>query len=410
MTTANGGGRIGRRRAGRITVASRIFSPESAAAAFRLVAVVQAMARADHRVTVLTANPPPSRVQRSEGEQPNVQVRRWPVLRDADGYVRGYLPYLSFDIPLALRLVFARRPDAVLVEPPPTTGAVVRVITRCRSALRPLPYVYYAADIWSDATASMDAPTWVVNALRWVESFALRGAAGVIAVSDGVAERARDLGARRIEVIPNGIDTDIFTAEGPDDVLRPSTVPSGPFILYAGTASEWQGAEIFAEAMPRVREQVPGASLVYLGQGSSWPTIQRIADGLPPGAIQQLPLTAPLHAAVWHRLSTVAAVSVRPGIGYDFAYPTKVLAALACGTDVVFAGPGPAARDLRATGLGTAVPYDTQAVAEAIVAALTAPDDADLSARRVEWVREHKSLARTGELAAEFVERVAGLN
>ncbi len=54
-------------------------------------------------------------------------------------------------------------------------------------------------------------------------------------------------------------------------------IPDGPFLLYAGTASEWQGAEIFAQAMPRVLEQLPGAKLVYLGQGSSWPALRALA-------------------------------------------------------------------------------------------------------------------------------------
>lgn len=403
-------------RRGLVTVVSRVFHPESAAAAFRLTAVVAALARSEHRVRVITSAFPPGasgtaagrEVGQTGSQQTGVQVRRRPVRRDADGYVRGYLPYLSFDLPLAVRLAVSPRPDAVLVEPPPTTGAVVRVITGCRSALRRLPYVYYAADIWSDATASTGAPAWVVAALRWVERFALRGAAGVIAVSEGVAARARELGAENVEVISNGVDTSVFTPM--DDPATADLIgrdlPAGPFILYAGTASEWQGAEIFAEAMPRVLQLVPNASLVYLGQGSSWARIRQIADTLPAGAIRQLPLVPAEAAAAWHRAASVAAVSVRPGIGYDFAYPTKVLAALACGADVVFAGPGPAGADLRRTGLGVAVDYDLDAVTEALIGALIRPEDPSTVQRRAGWVQAHKSLARTGELAAAFVERV----
>ena len=79
-----------------------------------------------------------------------------PVLRDEAGYVRGYAQYMSFDLPLALRLLAGRRPDLVVAEPPPTTGAVVRVI----AALRGVPYAYYAADVWSDASQATGAPGW----------------------------------------------------------------------------------------------------------------------------------------------------------------------------------------------------------------------------------------------------------
>lgn len=394
----------------RVAVVSRIFTPEAAAATFRLKALVRALVADDVAVEVVTAAPPRGVAPADAEHVPGATVNRWPVLRDEAGYVRGYLQYLSFDLPLAVRLLGMRRPDVVVVEPPPTTGAVVRVCLAVRG-LRggATPYVYYAADIWSDATASMEVPAPVVTVMRAVERFALSGAREVIAVSDGVAERARALGARRVTVVPNGIDTETFTPQG----ALPAGAPDAPFLLYAGTASEWQGAEIFAEAMGRVVREVPGARLVFLGQGSSWPRLQQLAAGLPPGTIELRPLVPPQEAAAWHRAAAAALVSVRPGIGYDFAYPTKVLAALACGTRVVFAGPGPAAADLADHALGEAVAYDVDAVAAAMIAALRSHHDDggdDAAARetrdrghRAEWVRQHRSMISAGAAGAALV-------
>ncbi|WP_238148949.1 glycosyltransferase [Serinicoccus sediminis] len=434
-----------------VVLATRIYAPEAAAATFRLGALVRSLAgRA--RVRVLTTTPPPAlrppratsggvlgnHPRRSVGGEGNhrrrsvgvegnhsrssvgmeapgreassavpgegVDVRRWPVLRDATGYVRGYLPYLSFDLPLALRLLAGPRPDVVVVEPPPTTGAVTRVALALRSLLRErTPYVYYAADVWSDATASTGAPAAVVRLMRSVERFALRGARDVVAVSDGVAERVRALvgPGSRVTVVPNGIDTDVFTPDGEVAAQAPGTA----YLVYAGTASEWQGAEVFAEAMRRVVREVPGARLVFLGQGSSWPALRRVADELPDGALELRPLVPPEEAAAWLRGAAAALVSVRPGLGYDFAYPTKVVAALACGTPVVFAGPGPAAEDVRRHRLGAAVEHDAGAVAEAMVRALRAGPDEHERERRVAWVHEHRSLSATGEGAADVVLR-----
>ena len=127
----------------RVVLASRLFVPEVAAAAFRLRALTDALAGAGHEVTVLTtrapeaAGPPP---------ETGARVLRRPVLRDRSGSVRGYLQYASFDVPLAFRLLL-RRMDAVVCEPPPSTGVVVAAVC----ALRRVPFFYYAADIWSDA-------------------------------------------------------------------------------------------------------------------------------------------------------------------------------------------------------------------------------------------------------------------
>ncbi|HSP60619.1 MAG TPA: glycosyltransferase [Ornithinimicrobium sp.] len=394
----------------RVLLASRIFVPEAAAATFRLRALVSALApRAD--VEVLTTRPPPA-LRSGDRERPDdlpagVRVRRWPALRDATGYVRGYLPYLSFDLPLVLRLLVAGRPDVVVVEPPPTTGAVVRATLALRSLVGgPVPYVYYAADVWSDATASMGAPGPVVAAMRTLERFALRGARDVVAVSEGVADRVGVLAGGRttVTVVPNGVDTAVFTPEGP---VHPEASAT-PYLVYAGTASEWQGAEIFARAMPHVLAELPSARLVFVGQGSSWAALAQVRDELPPGALELRPLAPPAEAAAWQRGAAAALVSVRPGIGYDFAYPTKVLAALACGTPVVHAGPGPAGEDVRTHRLGEAVPYDVEQVAAAMVRALRADPDADPAdgsgrARRAAWVRTHRSLTATGRRVADLV-------
>ncbi len=383
----------------RVTLVTRIFAPEAAAATFRLTEVVRALVARGAQVRVLTTNPPPGRAA-DDAVVAGARVHRAPVLRDASGYVRGYLQYLSFDLPAAVRLLLTPRPDVVLVEPPPTTGAVVRAVTGARSLVgRRVPYVYYAADVWSDASESVGAPAVVVTLLRAVERFALRGAAQVLAVSDGVADRVRELGADPVTVVRNGIDTTVFTPEGP----APADAPEGPFLVYAGTASEWQGAEVFAEAMREVLWQVPGARLVFLGQGSSWPALQRVAAQLPPGAIELRPLVPPDEAAAWQRAAAGALVSVKPGLGYDFAYPTKVLAALACGTPVVYAGPGPAADDLRTHDLGEAVEYAVGPVAAAMVRVLSARASEGDRQLRAAWVREHRSLARTGAEAAQAV-------
>lgn len=396
----------------RVVLATRIFTPDRAAAAFRLQALVDALGERRAQVTVLTSR---SRADTVVFGPRGPTMHRWPVLRDRDGYVRGYLPYLSFDVPLVLRLLTTRIPDVVVAEPPPTTGAVVRLVAAVRSAVarRPVPYVYYAADVWSDAAESTGAPAVVVAALRALEGWALRGAADVLAVSDGVANRVRELGAARVQVVPNGIDTTIFAVQDthPDQTrTSPAThdIPQTPFLVYAGTASEWQGAEVFAEAMGQVLEQVPDARLIFLGQGSSWPALQRMAEELPAGAVELRPLVPPVAAAAWLRAAAGALVSVQPGLGYDFAYPTKVLAALACGTPVVYAGPGHAGDDLTEHDLGEAVPYDVDAVAAAMVRTLRAEPDADASERRSGWAQQHRSLRATGAAASEVVLAAAG--
>lgn len=393
LRSVSGTGRSG---GPRVVLATRLYAPEPAAAALRQHGLARALARRGAEVRVLTSTPPGA----AAPADPGVTVISKPALRDKAGYIRGYVQYMSFDLPLILRLLGGRRPDLLVAEPPPTTGAVVRVI----AALRGVPYAYYAADVWSDASQSTGAPTWVVAVVRLLECFALAGARRVLTVNDGVAQRVTRLGARRVTVVPNGIDTETFTLEGPVAL----DAPQAPYLLYAGTASEWQGAGIFIEALRLVHRAHPQVELVYLGQGSDWSHLRELAADDP--RIHLLPVVAPDEAAAWQRGAVASVVSIRPGLGYDFAYPTKIFAALACGTPVVYAGPGPARTDLPAAGLGWATDYDVRAVAAGLLEALKGQEMArargsarEGAERLRRWVLEHRSMAAALDEAARVL-------
>lgn len=387
----------------RVVMTSRIFLPEPAAASFRLGAVYEALVEEGAEVTVLTTEPALTPEMVLTAESP--QIKRWPVLRDKTGYVRGYLPYMSFDIPLFFRLLAERRPDVILVEPPPTTGAVTRVV----AALKRVPYVWYAADIWSDATEITGAPKPVVSMLRFIEKFAIRGAAGIIAVSDGVGKRVAELGGKNIRVIPNGIDTDVYTTRV--EPLEAGELAEfgivSPYLIYAGTASEWQGASVFAEAMRSIASTETNLQVIFVGQGTEWDSIQEISAELQAtygrDVIIQVPPVSPLRVAELLAGAEGALVSIVPGQGYDFAYPTKVLAALASGKPVVFAGTGPAASDIESLGLGIVTDYDPIKVADAMTR--LAPRSAMLFSpeRLRSWVIDNKSMRAMGTRAADFI-------
>ena len=413
-------------RADGVLLATRIHLPEAAAASFRLDSVEKALVADGMAVRVLTSRAPADAPQ-GEPDPEGVEVSRWPVLRDSSGYLRGYVPYLSFDLPLALRLLMAPRPEAILVEPPPTTGAVVRVV----AALRAIPYVWYAADVWSAAAASTGAADIVVRAVEKLEAFAVGGATRVIAVNDGVAQSVAELvnaapddesWAQRIRIVPNGIDTTVFDAHGPtpSEQDRARIGLNGPYFVYAGTASEWQGADVFVHALAQVRRTHPKAQLLFLGRGTAWQEITQAASQLPAGpdgapAVIMHPAVPAAEAAVWQRGAAAALVSIKPGQGYDFAYPTKVLSALGCGTPVLFAGRGPVSADVRDFDLGWAAEHDAAAVAEAMRTALDTYDAEIASGTRPataqrfhDWVEDHRSLRATGQSAARVVQEAAG--
>ena len=405
-----------------VTLATRTFTPEPTAAALRLGALVRSLVSSGASVRVLTSRLAPSvardgaraasrplgssqSTRRGNAAVPGrgptaggegadlVEVRRAPVLRDRTGAVRGYVSYLSFDLPLVGRLLTGARPDVVVCEPPPTTGAAVRVAC----AMRRVPYVYYCADVVSDAASAAGVPGVVVRAVAALESFALRGARRVIAVSAGVSRRARELGARDVTVVPNGVRV-------PGEIVAgyPDSFPrcSGPVFVYAGTVAPWLAPEVFVEAFERARGRLGDARLVFVGQGSGWEDLAERASAV--AGVQMIPAVSANEADRWMARATATLASLRPG-GYDYAYPTKILASLAQGTPVIYAGPGRAARDVEEAGLGVACGLDADEVAEAMVACARGTVSWVGEVRSRAWVRENRSVEASSRAAAAVV-------
>ena len=379
----------------RVTIVSRIYRPEPASASFFLGSVADALVARGHRVDVLTARLPRGMSPDERGER----VRTFPVLRDRNGYVRGYLPYLSFDVPLFFRLLFTRRPDVVLMEPPPTTGAVVRVVC----ALRSIPYVYDAADIWSDAADMATESRIVICVLRAVERFAMLGAAQLVTISGGVKDRAGELGITRpITVTGFGADTREFT------VIE--ALPA-PVFVYAGSYSAWHGAEVLLPSLAELRRTHPDHTLRIIGNGERAALEARARALGIDHAVQFLEAVPPAELAP-HLAEAVATIAtLRPGTGYDYAFTSKVYSSLAAGCPAVFAGPGPTAafideanRHVRA---GMAVAYDPAAIAAAMRALADDPLTASQRAALGAWTAAQHSMAVVARRVAAVVADVA---
>lgn len=373
----------------RIAVATRLYAPEPSAAAFRMGALAAALS-ADADVDVLTTRPP--RGSAAAPEADGVTVSRARVLRDRSGAVRGYVSYASFDGPLFFRLL-ARRVDAIVAEAPPTTGLVSLLAAK----LKRVPLVYYPGDVWTDGVIAMGALAPVVSVMRWIEIRVLRGAMRVLSVSDEVTARLVALGADPDRIVPvgNGIDTDVFSPDvAPAEADR-------PYFVYTGTMSEWQRPEIFVESLAALGRDV---DVRFFGQGTAQAAVRSAGERLAPGRVHVSGVVAPAEAARWIRGAVAALVSIVPGVGYDFARPTKTYAAAATGTPVLYAGAPTGAEVVSGAGLGEVAEFTPAVIAAAMARLLDDPAAAE--ARRLdraEWARRTVSLAAAGGRAATAV-------
>lgn len=372
----------------RVVIATRIFGPEVSAASGILRTWAEEFRDRGFEVTILTARPPRGSVI---DDPTGIDVRRARVKRDRQQYVRGYLSYMSFDIPLAFRLLFSRRADLYVVEPPPTTVAVVRVI----AAIRRTPYVVRAADYWTEAAELVTTSSFVIGTLRRLEAWGLRGAKMLFAAHQPLIDRFRAVGIDSPAMpIGFGADTKHFHYDG----QRP---PDAPVFVYAGTHSEWHGAGIFVEAMPALVDAHPGARLVYYGNGEEREGMQARAHEL--GLSESVEFNAPIPPAALSPIlagATASVASLAPVAANEYALATKAYSSLAAGCPVIFAGVGPTIAFLNDADhplAGIAVPYGVSETAAAMIAAAASPLQPDARAELAEWSAGLFSLSAIAE-------------
>lgn len=229
-------------------------------------------------------------------------------------------------------------------------GLAGRLAVRGRRPTLFQPHAW-SFDAVGGATATA-ARVWERVAGRWTDR--------LLCVSTDELTLGRAAGVRAPAlVVPNGVDTDRFSPGPAEPARRKLRLPDVPLVLCLGRVTEQKGQDLLLAAWPGVRERVPDAVLVIVGDGPRARHWRR--DDADPSILWRPGTDDP---APWYTAADVVALPSRwEGM------PLVALEALASGRPVVGFG---------VTGVREAVgeagavvpPGDTDAMAEALAARL----------------------------------------
>jgi len=369
----------------RIGILTQWYPPEPA---FVPGELARELAARGHEVRVLTGYPnypqgqiyPGYRLRwRNQTSNPGLAVRRVPLYPSHDKSALGRIAnYLSFAVTSSLVAPsYLAGVDVVYVYHPPATAFAAAALARL---IRRIPVVLHVQDMWPESvTASAMAPAGPMGRAidRGLAATMRRlyGASTAIAViAPSMAELVIGRGADpgKVRVVLNWTDERLFRPEAPTVLARRALGHRGRCtIMYAGNIGPFQRVETAIRAAAAAPDLV---DLVFVGSGTEESRARWLADELGAGNVRFLGHRPPEQMAELYAAADYQLITLRDLPALRGTIPSKLQAALACGSPVIVSASGDAAQLVTSTGAGLACPaQDCQALAGSFVAAAGLP-------------------------------------
>lgn len=217
--------------------------------------------------------------------------------------------------------------------------------------------------------------------IRLFERPVLQRATTLIALTTAEVVSYRALGVSTpIEVIPNGIDADVYRTVPAGDVnARWHMSEDAPMILFMGRIHPIKGADRLLEAFLRIADRVPSAVLVMAGPDEFGLEQKMRARAEEAGLAHRTVFTGMVSGDVKLDLLARASLFCLPSDAEGFSI--AILEALASGTPVLIS-PDCHFPEVATAGAGTIAGSDVNAITEALLRLLANPDELREMGRR----------------------------
>lgn len=177
-------------------------------------------------------------------------------------------------------IVRSERPDVIHAHSSYTNGVAARYASRRTG----VPFIYELRTLWGEAAVvevGLSPHSLKYRAIWHMELGVMRAAVRVVAISRGIQEAivARGIDPAKIDIVPNGVDTGVFTPQPPDTALARDLGLSGCFVVgFIGSLRRLEGLELLVGAFREVLRKEPRARLVVVGEGPERPRLESLAS------------------------------------------------------------------------------------------------------------------------------------
>jgi glycosyltransferase involved in cell wall biosynthesis len=251
-------------------------------------------------------------------------------------------------------------------SPPIFQGITAWLLAR----LKRVPFLFEVRDLWPQfaiAVGVLKNPILIKLSL-WLEHFLYRRADVVMVNSPGYVHRVMERGARRVELVPNGADPDMFDPAEDGSVFRSRHNLVDKFVvMYAGAHGLSNDLNVVLESALILSKTSPRVMLVLLGDGKEKTALQKQAAGMGLPNVLFLPPIPKMEMPAALAGADACLAILKPIEEYMTTYPNKVFDYMAAGRPIALAIDGVIHTVVERAGCGVfAQPGDPAALAEAV--------------------------------------------
>jgi colanic acid biosynthesis glycosyl transferase WcaI len=299
-----------------------------------------------------------------------VRTWLWPLPnRKAHERIRNYA---SFCVSAALSGLGLPKPDVVVATSP---QLLVALSGWWLAWWKRVPFVFEVRDLWPESLGAVGAgseETLLHRTLGAIAGFLYRHADRIVVVSPAFQEhltRCWDVPGKKISIIQNGVETDLFCFDPAAIEVRKRLKLEGRFLIcYIGTMGNAHGLETVIAAAEELRDAFPTAMFLMIGEGAEKDKIVELAAARGLSNIQFLDQQPREQIPTYVSAADLCLVMLKKTELFKTVIPTKLLEYMACERPVIVAVDGQARQIVEEAEAGVFVePENSGALVKAIL-------------------------------------------
>ncbi len=305
-------------------------------------------------------------------------------------FVHRVISFFSFMLSSFLTSLKVRRVDFVWgTSPPIFQGATAWLVARLKGSR----YLFEVRDLWpafAIAVGVLKNKT-LIRASEWLEAFLYRHADQVVINSPGFEEHVKSRGARRVALIPNSVDVEMFAAHPDRNISRGKYGLKNEFVvMYAGAHGLSNDLGILLDAA-QILKKDENVRFLLVGDGKEKASLMARADQMHLTNVLFLPPQPKQDMPAMLAMADAGLAILKPLELYKTTYPNKVFDYMAAGKPVILAIDGVIRQVVEAAACGVFVkPGDASEMATVIRELARDPSRCTtMGASGMDYVRKH---------------------